>query len=66
LAEVGVSESFQIVAILREQRLIEAKRVTQLHDFTGGRAFTEHLLDGIARDNVDHQENEREDEPKRR
>ncbi len=32
-------------------------------DVGGGRAFTEHLRDGVSGDQVDHQEDERHDHP---
>jgi len=37
-----------------------------LRNVLDARILAEHLQHGIARDNVDHQENHREDEPKRR
>ena len=37
--------------------------MTQLRGLAGRGAFGEHLLDGIARDDVNHQEHGREHEP---
>jgi hypothetical protein len=39
--------------------------MAQLHDFAGSGAFAQHLLDRIAGDDVNHQEDESEDEPQR-
>ena len=66
LSKIAARKTFQIVAVLRQQRLVEAKRMSQLHDLTGCRTLAEHLFDGIAGNDVDHQENERENEPERR
>jgi hypothetical protein len=38
----------------------------QLHKFAGRRAFPKHLLDRIARHDVDHQKYQRQNQPKRR
>ncbi len=37
--------------------------MTQLSQLTRCRTFTEHLFDRIARHDVDHEKDEREDEP---
>ena len=50
------------MAVLREERLIEIQGVAELGDFSGCGAFAEHLLDGVAGNNVNHQENQGEDE----
>jgi len=40
--------------------------MTQLSELPWGRPLVQHLLDGIARDDVNHQKDERENEPQRR
>ena len=37
--------------------------MTQLDDFAGSRAFAEHLFHRIARHDVNHQKDQRENEP---
>jgi hypothetical protein len=54
------------VTVLRQQRLVQPKRMPQLHKFAGRRAFPKHLLDRIARHDVDHQKYQRQNQPKRR
>src|SRR5260370_2573366 len=56
----------QIVAVLNEEGLIEIQCVPQLRNFPGRGAFAEHLLDRIAGNDVNHQENQGENEPERR
>ena len=53
------------MAVLLEQGLIEIERVAELRDFAGSGAFAEHLLDRVAGDDVNHQKNQGEDQPKR-
>ena len=65
LAEIAAEELLEIVAVLREKGLIEIQGVAELGDFSGRGAFAEHLLDGIAGDDVNHEEDQSEDEPKR-
>jgi hypothetical protein len=50
---------------LREKRLIEIQGVAKLRDFSRSRAFAEHLFDGIAGDDVNHEKDQSEDEPQR-
>jgi hypothetical protein len=40
--------------------------VAKLGDLTGGGTFTEHLLDGITRNDMDQEKNEREHQPQGR
>jgi hypothetical protein len=47
------------------KREIQTERMTQLCDLPRGRAFPEQLLDGITRHDVNHQKDERKDEPER-
>jgi hypothetical protein len=51
------------VYVLRVERQIQTERMTQLRDLPRRRAFPEHLLHGITRHNVNHQKDERKDEP---
>jgi hypothetical protein len=66
LPKVSAEELFQVVAILNQEGLIEIQNMAQLRNFSGRGAFAEHLLDRVARNNVNHQENQGEDEPERR
>src|ERR1700722_10593475 len=54
------------MAILLQQRLVQIQRVPKLCEFAGRSSLTEHLLHGIAGDNMNHQEHQREHQPKRR
>ena len=54
------------MGVLKVQRLIETERVAQLSRGAGCGAFTEHLLDWIAGDNVNHQKDEGEHQPEGR
>ena len=56
----------QIASILRMEWQIEPQGMAQLHQLSRRRALPQHLLDGIARDDVNHQKDERENEPQRR
>ena len=66
LPEVAARELPQIVSVLRVKRQIQSKRVTQLRQLTRRRAFTQHLLDGIAGHDVNHEKDERKHEPEGR
>ncbi len=52
-AEVAVQDAFPIADVLLAERGIEAVGVARGLDICGGRAFAEHLLDGISGDEVD-------------
>jgi hypothetical protein len=56
----------QVAAVLHVQRQVEPQCVTQLHQLSGRRALTEHLLDRIARHDVNHQKHKRQHKPERR
>src|ERR1700690_138984 len=56
----------KIFSILRWQRKIEPERMAQLLQIFGPRAFAEHLLDGIAGNDMRKKENHGDDKPKRR
>src|ERR1700731_3419914 len=66
LTQITAQELSEIVSVLCMKREIQTERMAQLCDLPGGRAFPEHLLDGITRHDVHHQKNERKDEPERR
>jgi len=53
------------MAVLLQEWFIEIEGVTKLREFARSGAFAEHLLDGIAGDDVNHQENQGEHQPKR-
>ena len=63
LPKVTVRELPQIMPVLRQQRLIQPQRMSQLHDFTRSGAFAKHLLDRIPWHDVNHQEYQRQNEP---
>src|SRR2546429_2026276 len=52
--------------MLRAKRQIQSQRMTQLSQLPRRCALAQHLLDGIARHDMDHQKNERENEPEGR
>jgi hypothetical protein len=66
VAKITVRDLREIVAVLREDGLIQAERVPKLLGLAGGGTFTEHLLDRIAGDDMDQQENECQHQPERR
>jgi hypothetical protein len=66
LPKIATPELPQVMSILDMERQIQPKDMTQLYQLPRCRALTKHLLDGIARHNVNHEKNERENEPKRR
>jgi len=63
LAKIPVAELQQVMSILRAQRQIQSKRMTQLSQLPGRRALAQHLFDGIAWHDMDHQKNERQNDP---
>ncbi len=66
LPEIAAPELPQVVCVLRMKRQIQSKHVTQLRQLSRGRAFSQHLLDRIPGHDVNHEENEDENQPKRR
>ena len=66
LSQVAAHELPEIVPVLRVKRQIQPERMTQLRDLPRRCAFPEHLLDGITRHDVNHQEDQRKHEPERR
>ena len=63
LPKIAASELPQVVSILDVERQIQPQYMTQLSQLSRCRTFTQHLLDRIARHDVDHEKDEREDEP---
>ena len=63
LAHVAVHQAAPVVHILRAERNIEAIGVAGGGDVGGGSAFAQHLLDGVAGDEVNQQEDHRHDQP---
>ncbi len=62
-AEIAVQNAFPVIHILLRQRQIKAISVAgRLHVSAGG-VFTQHLLDGIARDQMDQQKNDGDNQP---
>jgi hypothetical protein len=55
-AEVAVEDAFPVTDVLLTKRGVEAEGVTGGGDVSGRGAFTEHLLDGVAGDEVDQEE----------
>ncbi len=66
LSKVAAAELPQVVSVLRVERQIQTKRMAQLSKLSGCRALTQHLLDGISGDDVNHKKDERENEPESR
>ena len=63
VAEVAVEDAVPVVDVLLAERGVEAVGVARGLDVGGGRAFAEHLQDGVSGDEVDQQEDEGDDQP---
>ena len=64
LSEIAVAELPQVMSLLRMKRQIQSERMTQLSQLSWRRCtLAQHLLDGIARHDMNHQKYERENEP---
>jgi hypothetical protein len=61
-----VQNPFPIVQILLKKGSIEAVCMASGGNVTGGSSFTEHLQNGISRDQVNQQEDDRDHQPKDR
>ena len=61
-----MQHSLPVVDILLAQRHVEAVGVASRLNISRGRAFAEHLNDGIAGHRVDEQEDDGDDEPDHR
>src|SRR5258708_14654107 len=66
LPKVAASELPQVMSILDMERQIQAKYMAQLRQLSCRGTLAQHLLARISRHNVNHEKNERENEPKRR
>jgi hypothetical protein len=66
LAEVGVEDSAPVVEVLRMDRGVEAIGMAQDRDVGGGGAFAKHLDDGVARNQVDQEEDDGDYDPENR
>jgi hypothetical protein len=64
LPQIAAKNLAEVTPILGKKRLVEAECVAQLRDLSRSRTLTEHLLDRIARDNVNQKENHGEHQPK--
>ena len=62
-AEIAVQHAFPVIDILLAERDIEAVGVAGGLDIGRRRAFSQHLQDGIAGDQVDQQKDQRDHEP---
>jgi len=62
LSKVAASEIPQVVSVLRVERQIQTKCMAQLSQLSMRRALTQHLLDGISGEDVNHKKGERENE----
>ena len=54
----------KISHVLHAERLVEPQRMAKLRKVLDARILAQHLQHGIARNNVDHQKNHGEDQPK--
>jgi hypothetical protein len=63
LAEIDVEQTVPIVGVLLAERSVEAVGVTEGADVGGGGAFTEHLDDGVAGNEVDEKKDDGDDDP---
>jgi len=64
LSEIAVAELPQVMSLLRMKRQIQSERMTQLSQLSWRRCtLAQHLLDGIARHDMNHQKYERENKP---
>ncbi len=57
LAKIAVSDLREVVSVLREDRLIQSKRVAKLLCLARCSAFTKHLFDGVTGNNMNQQKN---------
>lgn len=62
-AEVAVEDALPVVQILDCEGLVEAVLMAERGEVGGSCSFAEHLLDGVAGDEMDEEEDERDDDP---
>src|SRR5258708_277249 len=58
-----MQHSLPVADVLLAQRRVEAISMARRGDVSGGRAFAEHLLDGISGHEMNQQEDEAHDQP---
>jgi hypothetical protein len=63
LAKVGVEDAAPVFQVLRVEREIEAVGVTEGGDVGRGGSLAEHLDDGVAGNQVDEEEDDRDHNP---
>lgn len=61
--EITMHHAFPIVQVLLPERNVEAIGVTRSRNVSNGRAFTQHLQNGIAGHQMDQQEYNRDHKP---
>ena len=62
-AEVAVEDALPVVQVLDGEGLVEAVLVAERGEVGDGCSLAEHLLDGVAGDEMNEQEDERDDDP---
>lgn len=65
LPQIAVRKLPKVSSVLHVQRQIETQRVTKLHQFSRRCSLAEHLFDGVAWHDVDHQKDQRQHQPQR-
>jgi len=63
VAEVAVEDSVPVVEVLLAEGLVESVGVAEGDDVGGAGTFAEHLLDGVAGDDVDQEKDDGNDQP---
>jgi hypothetical protein len=63
LTEIAVGEAAEIANVLHADRGVEAEGVAELLEIFGAGAFAQHLLDGIAGDDVGEEKHHGQDQP---
>lgn len=58
-----MEDALPVAQVLDAKGLVEAVLVAEGGQIGGGSSFAEHLLDGVAGDEMDEQEDERDDDP---
>src|SRR5208282_638880 len=65
LPQIAADNLTKVMPILDNQRLVEAQGMAQLFDLPRRCAFPQHLLDRVARNDMDQQKNHGEHQPER-
>ena len=61
--QVAVQNAIPVMQILLPERSIESVGMPRGRNVSGGRALAQHLQDGIARDKMNEQKNDRHHQP---